>query len=359
MTLERSSIPVTANPTLEITLHEKLRRRAERAGSLGELEALAVRLALVRGTAQPRFESPQLVVMAADHGIAVEGIGAGARHSTAQVVASLLNGELPLSAFAERSALALTIVDSGVAAGVSAHPRLLARKIAHGTRNARVGAAMSVDAARAALRAGLEIAEALPGDAVACAGIGVGAYESAALIFARLSNAKLRDLVSPAPGMRQDQLAGALMVLQAATVRHRELTDPVEVLAAVGGFEVAMLAGLMLGSAAKRRLIIADGLPAYAALLVASRIAPAVADYAVFSRSQTRTGLNVALAEFGSTALLELGLDTVDGTGATLAWPLLASAAALLSNVADGDDGMTSPPGPDSAWQDSRQREPR
>jgi nicotinate-nucleotide--dimethylbenzimidazole phosphoribosyltransferase len=116
------------------------------------------------------------------------------------------------------------------------------------------------------------------------------------------------------------------------------------VLAAFGGFEIAMMVGLMLVAGSKRHLLIIDGLPACAALLIASRIAPAVGDYSVFTRSHCHKGLDHALGIFGATPLLELGMDSTDGTGATLAWPLMRSAAALLSEVADGEDPGPSQP---------------
>jgi nicotinate-nucleotide--dimethylbenzimidazole phosphoribosyltransferase len=131
------------------------------------------------------------------------------------------------------------------------------------------------------------------------------------------------------------------MVLQSAQGRHSTVSDPVEIMAAFGGFEVAMMVGAMLGAASKRSLIVVDGLPACSALLVASRISPAVLDYCAFSRSHSHPGLNVALGVFEARALLELGLSSLDGTGAVLAWPLLQAAAALLTVMAEGEE-----PGP-------------
>jgi nicotinate-nucleotide--dimethylbenzimidazole phosphoribosyltransferase len=116
------------------------------------------------------------------------------------------------------------------------------------------------------------------------------------------------------------------------------------VLAALGGFEIAMMVGLMLVAGSKRHLLVIDGLPACAALMIASRIAPAVADYCIFARSHNHKGLDVALAGFGTTPLLDLGMHSIDGTGSTLAWPLIRSAAALLSEVVDGEDPEASQP---------------
>jgi nicotinate-nucleotide--dimethylbenzimidazole phosphoribosyltransferase len=246
-----------------------------------------------------------------------------------------------VSVFAFIQGLELSVVDCGMADPVTPHGRLLSRKIAHGTRNARLSAAMTLEQAHAAIRAGMEIADAMPGNVLACAGVGVGSNESAALLLSRLSGAPLRDLTLGGTYESQEHLARALIAMQGALGRHRAASDPVEALAALGGFEMAAMVGAMLVAGSKRHLIIIDGMPSCAALLVASRIAPAVTDYCVFCRSHSHHGLDVALGLFHASALLELGMDCADGTGATLAWPLVRSAAALLTEVAEGED-----PGP-------------
>lgn len=345
MSVNRSLISATSNPLLEQALRQKLARRGEVTGGLGELEALAVRLGLIQNTLKPRFRTPQIVVFASDHGLAVEGLGAADDRSTALLAHQLLSSQLPVAVFARIQGLELSVVDCGIAESVNPHARLLARKIAHGTRNARVTAAMSVDQAHAAIRAGMEIADALVGNAVACAGIGVGSHESAALVLARLSGANLSDLLIAGPDMEESTLAHLLAVAQSAQARHKDVTDPVEVLAAFGGFEMAMMVGLMLVAGSKRQLIVVDGMPACAALMVAARIAPAVTDYCIYCRSHSHEGLDQALALFHASALLELGMESTDGTGATLAWPLVRSAAALLTEVAEGEEAGPTHPG--------------
>ena len=344
MSVNRSLISPTTNPVLEHALRNKLHRRSETTGELGELEPLAIRLGLIQNTLKPRFRDPQIVVFVTDHGMAVEGISEPSTQTTVRAVQALLTSQLPLSVFARIQGLALSVVDCGLADSISPHARLLARKIAHGTRNARVTSAMSLDQVHAAIRAGMEIADALPGNAIACAGMGLGSHESATLVLSRLTGTALRDLLIAGPLMSQDDLARKLSVLQGAQGRHRDITDPVEVLAAFGGFEMAMMVGVMLVASSKRHVLVVDGMAACAALMVASRIAPAVTDYCVFSRSHAHPGLDHALALFSASALLELGMDSIDGTGATLAWPLIVSAAALLTEVAEGEDaGPTQP----------------
>ncbi|HWH83430.1 MAG TPA: nicotinate-nucleotide--dimethylbenzimidazole phosphoribosyltransferase [Burkholderiaceae bacterium] len=345
MSVTRSLISATSNPLLEQALRQKLARRAETTGSLGELEALAVRLGLIQNTLKPRFRTPQIAIFAADHGLAVEGLGVAGMPSTALVAHQLLTSQLPLSVFARIQGLELSVVDCGIAESVNPHARLLARKIAHGTRNARVTAAMSVEQAHAAIRAGMEIADSLVGNAVVCAGIGVGSLESAALVLSRLAGANLSDLLISGPDMEESTLGHLLAVLQTAQARHKDAMDPVEVLAAFGGFEMAMMVGVMLVAGSKRHLIVVDGMPACAALMVAARIAPAVTDYCIYCRSHSHEGLDQALALFHASALLELGMESTDGTGATLAWPLVRSAAALLTEVAEGEEAGPTHPG--------------
>lgn len=343
MPVSRSLIAPTANPLLERALRDKLKRRSDTTGQLGELEPLAIRLGLVQNSLKPRFRAPQIALFASDHGLAVDGIAAPGQVSTARLVQSLLSSQQPVAVFSRIQGMDLHVVDCGVAEAVAPHPRLMARKIAHGTRNCRVNMAMTLDQAHAAIRAGMEIADAMVGNLVACAGIGVGSHESAALVLSALSNEPIHNLVVT-PTMTPEDETRLMMVLQAAQARHRELTDPVEVLAACGGFEIAMMVGVMLVASSKRRLIMVDGMSACAALMVASRIAPTVTDYCVFCRSHGHPGLTTALALFQTMALLELGMESTDGTGATLAFPLVLSSAALLTEVAEGEDAGPSQP---------------
>jgi nicotinate-nucleotide--dimethylbenzimidazole phosphoribosyltransferase len=356
MVTSRSLVTPTSNALLERALREKLQRRGESAGSLGELEPLAVRFGLMQNTLKPRFREPLLLVFAADHGLAVDGIQAPQGRETHEIVHQLLTHQLPLTVFARTHQLEVTVVDCGIAENLPAHEKLLMRKIAYGTRNARIASAMTVEQAHAGMRAGMEIGDQLRGNMTICAGAGVGAPESAALLLSRLSDTPVRDFLQSGSTMPADELAHLMAIAQGAQARHRDVSDPVEVLAAFGGFEVAVMVGVMLMAASKRHLLIVDGLPACAALMLAARIAPAVTDYCVFCRSHSHRGLDQALNLFQASALLELGLESLDGTGATLAWPLVKSAAALLTEVADGEDpGPSRPQGlrDDSAFPDS------
>ncbi len=329
----QSLISPTRHPELERALRARIAGLATLAGGLGELEPLALRLGLVQNSLAPRFHHPVLALFAADHGLAVEGICTPAGRTTGVQVQMALNAALPVAALAELQGLQLSVVDCGIADKLPPHARLLARKVAHGTRNARTAPAMSLEQAHAGLRVGMEIADHLPGNVLACAGLGQGSQECAALILSRLAHRPVRDFVAPDAAAREDDIARLLDVLNAAKARHRDAREPMDVLAAFGGHEIAVMAGAMLAAAGRRNLIIVDGIAACAALKIAALVCPPVTDYAVFCRSHAHAALDRALALFQATPLLELGMNSTDGTGATLAWPLIRSAAALLSEL--------------------------
>jgi nicotinate-nucleotide--dimethylbenzimidazole phosphoribosyltransferase len=344
MDSNRSLVTPTTHPALERALRDKLQQRGEKGGSLGELEPLAVRLGLMQASLKPRLREPQLLIFASDHGLAVDGIQDLHAHSTLAMVRMLQSRQLPLNVFARAQGVNALVVDCGVADTLPRHERLMMRKIAHGTRNARVTHAMTQEQAHAAVRAGMEIGDQLRGNATMLAGVGVGSHESAALVISRLTDCAVRDLVCAGPNMDTDVLGHLMVVLQGAQGRHRGVREPMDVLAAMGGFEVAVMAGVILMAASKRHLLMIDGIPACAALMVASRIAPPVTDYCLFCRSHSHQGMDKTLSLFRASALLEMGLESTDGTGAMLAWPLVHSAAALLTEVGDGEEpGPTRP----------------
>jgi nicotinate-nucleotide--dimethylbenzimidazole phosphoribosyltransferase len=169
----------------------------------------------------------------------------------------------------------------------------------------------------------------MSGNAIVLAGMGQGSVESAALVLARLDSRKLSEMLP------KDSPPQLHELLEATLARHREALEAMDALAAFGGFEIAVMVGAMLVGASKRQLLIIDGLAACAALRVAASIAAPVTDYVMFCRSNQDPGIDTALRGFKAGALLELGLSTSDGMGGALAWPLIRSAAALLSEVQD------------------------
>ncbi|RVT86321.1 nicotinate-nucleotide--dimethylbenzimidazole phosphoribosyltransferase [Inhella crocodyli] len=329
MALHESLITPTANPELEQQLRAQLVRRVPPAGGFGQLTEVAVRLGLVQRSATPRFRDPSLILFAADHGLAVDGVGQTWRCPTSERAMLALQSRLSSAMLARLHGLQLQVVDCGMADDLPYHPKLWVRKVAHGSRNARMGPAMSKEQMQSALRVGMELAEAHPGNAMALAAIGQGATEVGALLLSRLEALPLERLLHPYtdPGVHQ--------ALNLALSRHPVGMDPLDALATLGGHDIAVMVGAMMVAASKQHLVLVDGMAACAALRVAASLAPPVTDYVLFCRSSDDPGLDAALASFRAGALLELGMNTLDGNGACLAWPLVRSAAALL---ADGYD---------------------
>lgn len=330
------TIESTANASLEVRLRYKINHKTKPLGALGLLEDLALQLGLIQRSESPLLHSPQMVVFAADHGIAAEGVSAYPQAVTVQMVGNMLAGGAAINVFARQHGFALQVVDAGVAANLPAHPQLLPRKIAMGTKNLCKQPAMSRDQAQAALTAGMEVMQALPGNVVAFGEMGIANTSPAALLLARLTGASIEEATGRGTGLDDRQLLHKQGVLMGALACH-PATQPLDVvgeLAALGGFEIAMMAGAMLQAASERRVVLVDGFIAGAAALVAQALAPQVRGYLVFCHRSAETGHRLLLAHLEAQPLLELDLRLGEGTGALLAWPLLQSAALLMHEMA-------------------------
>ena len=330
------TIESTVDASLQTRLRHKIDHKTKPLGALGLLEDLALQLGLIQRSESPVLQQPQMVVFAGDHGIAAEGVSAFPQGVTVQMVGNMLAGGAAINVFARQHGFALQVVDAGVAAELSAHPQLQQRKIAMGTKNICNGPAMSRLEAQAALTAGMDIMQALPGNVVAFGEMGIANTSPAALLLARLTGASIKDATGRGTGLDDAQLRHKQNVLTRALARHPAMQplDAVGELAALGGFEIAMMAGAMLQAASERRVVLVDGFIAGAAALIAQALAPQVRDYLVFCHRSAETGHRLLLAYLQAEPLLELDLRLGEGTGALLAWPLVQSAANFLNEMA-------------------------
>jgi nicotinate-nucleotide--dimethylbenzimidazole phosphoribosyltransferase len=335
-------VDATDNPELQAQLQHIIDHKTKPLGALGRLEALALQLGLIQRSTSIRLEQPQMVVFAADHGLADEGVSAYPQAVTLQMVLNMLAGGAAVNVFARQHGFGLTVVDAGVASTVPepastpepGQARLLLRKIGFGTRNMARGAAMTPAQAVAALSAGMDVVRHLPGNAVAFGEMGIANTSSATLMFSRLCGVPLEDAVGRGTGLNDQQLEHKLRVLFDVSRKHRQAKNPMDVLVTMGGFEIAMMAGAMLQAASERRVVLVDGFIAGAAALIARGLRPASADYMVFTHRSAEVGHRLMLIHFQNQPLLDLEMRLGEGTGALLAWPLLQSAAAFLNEMA-------------------------
>jgi len=328
------TVPDLHDATLAARLHHVLDHKTKPLGSLGRLESLALQLGLIQGTEQPALQHPQLVVFAADHGLAARGVSAYPSDVTWQMVENFLAGGAAVSVLARQHGLALTVVDAGVRHDFAPRPGLLQRKMGPGTADMLEGPAMSTEECAAAIETGCGVVRSLPGNALIFGEMGIGNTSAAALLLSRLSGEPIERCAGRGTGLDDAALQRKIEVLRAVQQRHADVQEPLAVLAAMGGFEIAMMVGALLQAAAERRVILVDGFIVSAAVLVAARLQPAVLQRCVFAHQSDESGHALMLQQLGGEPLLKLGLRLGEGSGAALAWPLLVSACRVMTEMA-------------------------
>ncbi len=307
-------------------------------GSLGQLEELTIKLAGIVGKARPRFPRKAVIVLAADHGIAAEGVSAYPQAVTAQMVLNFLAGGAAINVLARQAGARVVVADMGVASDLPVHPSLIVRKIGYGTHSMQSGPAMSLQEAIKAICAGIDIVEAQVEqglDLVATGEMGIGNTTAASAIVAAITGSTVADVTGRGTGIdEQGWRHKVASIEQALTVNQPDATDPLDVLAKVGGFEIAGLVGVMLGAAAHQIPVMIDGFISGAAALVATELCPALRSYLIAAHNSVEIGHRVLLEHMELVPLLNLNLRLGEGTGAVIAMQLVDDAVAILDEMA-------------------------
>jgi nicotinate-nucleotide--dimethylbenzimidazole phosphoribosyltransferase len=315
-------------------------------GSLGRLEELSVWLAGVRGHPRPRVEQPAIVVAAADHGVARSGVSAYPPEVTAQMVVNFLAGGAAINVLARQAGARLVVVDAGVATALPAHPALVSRRQGPGTRDISAGPAMSREQARGVIEAGIALVQELTAegiDAIGVGDMGIGNTTPSAALVAAVTGLPARQVTGLGTGVTPERHAHKIAVVERAlAINQPDPADGLGLLASVGGFEIGLLAGVMLGAAAHRVPVVLDGFITTAAALVARALCPDVAGCMLASHRSVELGHTAALDLLGLEPLLDLRLRLGEGSGAALALPMLRAAAAVLDEMATFDDAGVS-----------------
>lgn len=335
-------IPPTHNPVLAHALSIAIDNKTKPPGSLGMLEDLAHQLGMIQQTAQPQIIDPALIVFAADHGIVEEGISAYPQSVTWQMVENFLAGGAAINVFARQNGCALHIVDAGVKHDFGRRDGLLDRKIASGTRNFAREPAMTAEQCERAMQHGAELVATIKGNVLGFGEMGIGNTTSAAAVMHALTALPAADCVGAGTGLSNDGIRLKQQVVEAAVARHAAARAPLAVLAAFGGFEIAMIAGAMLAAAQRRMVLLIDGFIITSALLVAARLQPAILDYCVFAHCSDEHGHAKLLAELKAEPILHMGLRLGEGTGSVLALPMLHAAVNFLCEMATFESAAVS-----------------
>ena len=334
MNITLPAIEPLQDDALAAQVQQRLDQLTKPQGALGRLEALALQVALVQGCTHPQWLAPQLVVFAADHGIAAQGVSAYLTEVTAQMVLNMLAGGAAVSVLARQHGLALTVVDCGVAHRFTPQAGLRIDKVCQGTADSSVGPAMGEAQCAGAIRHGRQLVQELPGNVLLLGEMGIGNTSSAALLMSRLTGLPLAECVGRGTGLDDVGLAHKTAVLQRALQRHADVQGLLPMLAALGGAEIATMVGAVLQAAHERRVVVVDGFITTAAVAVAAALAPAVLQRCVFAHGSAEAGHGRWLQALGVQPLLNLGLRLGEGSGAALAWPLLVTALKLLDEMA-------------------------
>jgi nicotinate-nucleotide--dimethylbenzimidazole phosphoribosyltransferase len=316
-------------------------------GSLGVLEGVSVQLAgLARSCPPPLPEPATVAVFAADHGVHAQGVTPWPQEVTAQMVGNFLAGGAVINALAAQAGADVVVIDIGVAADLPPAPGLLARKVRAGTRDMTVEAAMTRAEALRAVEEGITVARDLVAGGTRClltGDMGIANTTASAALIAAFTGAAPGDVTGRGTGIGDEMFAHKVSVITRALALHSpDPSDPLGVLAAVGGLEHAALAGFVLGAAAERVPVLLDGVIACAAALAARALAPQSVAAMIAGHRSVEPGASVALDALGLTPMVDLDLRLGEGSGAVLALPLVQGAARVLRDVATFDSaGVT------------------
>jgi nicotinate-nucleotide--dimethylbenzimidazole phosphoribosyltransferase len=307
-------------------------------GSLGRLEELAAKYVAIREDDFPELNKKQVVVFAADHGVVAEGVSAYPQDVTFQMVHNFLRGGAGINVLARHAGARVEIVDIGVNHDFEPELGLVSRKVAYGTANMAREPAMTREQALEALLVGVERAEEAVRegmDALAAGDMGIGNTTAATALGVVFSGRPAGALTGRGTGINDATWRHKVAIINRALALHQAaLSDPLGALAAVGGLEIAGIAGLILGAAALRRPLLLDGFIATAGALVAVRLAPAAQEYLIAAHKSVEPGHQVMLAELGLSPLVNLQMRLGEGTGAALGLGLLDAGVRIYREMA-------------------------
>ena len=334
--LVRAVQPLDQKAMLAAEAHQA--RLAKPPGSLGRLEELSVQLAGITGKVHNELPRKQLLVFAADNGVVAEGVSSAPQSVTMQQTINLTRGKTGAAVLAKRFGCGLTVCDVGVNADIC-ESAVLNRKIAYGTQNICAGPAMTREQALQAILTGAAVAENVDADAVGIGEMGIGNTTTSSAVLAVLLGADVDKVTGRGGGITEESFRKKKAVIRTAIAVNRPNRDDViDVLAKVGGFDLAAMCGAFLGAAASRRAAVIDGFISAVAALCAVRLCPLVRGYLIPSHASFEIGYRLAMEEMALRPLFDLGMRLGEGSGCPLAFQVLDAACAVMNNMASFDE---------------------
>lgn len=324
--------------TLRARIQARLDNKTKPLGSLGRLEEFACRICAICGSDTPDLAKKVIFTFAADHGITEEGVSLYPREVTAQMVLNFLRGGAGVNVLARHAGAEVRVVDVGVDHDFGDCPGLIHAKVARGTRNFAKGPAMTRDELEAALSVGIRLADRCKAEGISLVGtgeMGIGNTSPSSAIIAAIGGFAPEQVTHRGTGIGDEALRAKVTAIRNGLELNRpDPADPLDVLQKVGGLEIAAIAGLVLGCAANRIPVIADGFISTAGALIASELNPHVKEYLFAAHESVEVGHRFMLERIGLRPILNLDLRLGEGTGGALAMPLLEAGVKILAEMA-------------------------
>lgn len=315
-------------------------------GSLGRLEELSIQIAGITGNPRPDTSRKAVIVMAGDHGVVAQGVSAYPQEVTPQMVMNILSGGAAINVLSRQTGARVVVVDVGVAVEMRGTEGLLYRNVAHGTADFSQGPAMTAAQAEQAIQIGIDVldAEWQAGlDLVATGEMGIGNTTPSSAIIAAMGGLPAADVTGRGTGIDDAGHARKVAVIEKSlAVNKPNPDDAFDVLCKVGGFEIAGLAGVILGAAQRHIPVVIDGFISGAAAVIAAGLAPSVKPYLIASHRSVEIGHTAMLNLLGMKPVVDLNLQLGEGTGAVLAFNIIEAATRLLNEMATfGEAGVS------------------
>ena len=334
-------------PLDEAAMMQARQRQAQLAkppGSLGRLEELSVQLAGITGRVYNKIEKKHLLVFAADNGVVEEGVSSAPQSVTLMQTINLTRHKTGASTLCRHFGCEITVCDVGVNADIT-DPRVLNRKIAYGTRNIVNGPAMNREQAEQAILTGIQLARSTDADVIGIGEMGIGNTTTSSAVLSVLLDASVEDVTGRGGGITDESFVRKKQVIKTAIeVNQPDKTDVIDVLAKVGGFDLAAMCGAFIGAALTRRPVVIDGFISAVAALCACKLCPNVKGYLIPSHASYEIGYKLAMGGMGLEPMLLLDMRLGEGSGCPLAFEVLRAACAIINDMAtfeeaDIDDG--------------------
>ncbi|MBB6463719.1 nicotinate-nucleotide--dimethylbenzimidazole phosphoribosyltransferase [Flammeovirga kamogawensis] len=323
--------------SLTSDIQQKIDLKTKPIGALGELEDLAKQICLVQNTTSPTLNKPTIIVFAADHGLAKEGVSAYPQEVTFQMVHNFLNGGAAINVFANQHKIQLKIVDAGVNHDFGNIPDLINAKIGNGTQNMLHGPALSSNEIAMCFDKAKEIInsdDVKDADIIGFGEMGIGNTSSATLIMSALYNLRLDECIGKGTGVDLEGFKKKFNVLEQVKQKHGDISSAIGILSAFGGYEICMIAAAMLEAASLKKMIMVDGFIVSSAYAIAKTLNPDIQKNAIFSHVSDEKGHTLLLQKLEANPLLHLGMRLGEGTGTAMAFPIVQSAVNFMNEMA-------------------------